>query len=384
MWVKRCKHFGECGGCSFQDIPYKKQLWQKQEKIKELMASYGIAAPLKPINHSRRYYYRNKMEFTFADQGKIACGFYGRKEKRELVDLEECIIFSSDAGKILKMVKNFARKKNYSVYNKYSHKGFLRNLIIREAKFTKEIMVGIAVTSEDELAGDEFVKELTSLKLKAAVKSIYQIINNSLSDAVVFEKKKLLWGTAFIKEKIGRLIFKIGIDTFSQVNPFMIKGFYEKIRSYAKLSSDKSVVDLFCGAGSIGLFLARYVKFVWGVEFSKETVEAAWENAKINKVGNISFLASDTRKFLNTHSVFHRNISLLIVNPPRCGLSNKVIRGILRLNPEKIIFSSCNPDAFCRDISALKETYKPNFIEPFDFFPHTPHLECLSLLSKIQ
>lgn len=378
--MKICKHFSECGGCRFQDISYKDQLLSKEDRLRGLARSYGISTELKPINYSQQWYYRNKMEFTFSGTGEITCGLYSKKVKRKVVDIEECLIFSPDAGKILKSIKEFAGQKGYSVYNKYSHQGFLRHLIIREAKFTKEIMVGIVTSSAEKLDKNRFVKMLTALELQSAVKSIYWIVNDSFSDAVVFEKKELLYGEGFIREKLDGLVFKIGIDTFFQVNPHMTADFYMKIRNYTSGNTNKRVLDLFCGAGSIGIFLAQEAKFVWGVEIGEEIVDMAWQNARANNIENISFFVSDARRFLNTQGAFYKNIDLLIVNPPRSGLSNKVKRAILRLTPGIILYSSCNPDAFFRDLDSFLCDYTLDFIEPFDFFPHTPHFECLTLL----
>jgi len=380
--MKICKHFQECGGCRSQDLPYNEQLHSKEARIQDLMSSYQIHSDLKPINYSGEWFYRNKMEFSFADEGELACGLYSKKEKRKVIDLEECLIFSADIPLILKAIKDFLKAKNHSVYNKYSHQGFLRNLIIRQTKFTNQIMIGIVTSNSETFEKEEFVKTLTSLKLQSSIKSIYWIVNDSLSDAVIFEKKVLLYGEPFIEERLGSLTFKIGIDTFFQVNPYMLADFYSKIRDYLNLSNKQSVLDLFCGVGSIGIFLAQDAKFVWGIEISKDIVDMAWQNAKANNIENISFITCDTRKFLNTHGSFYKGIDIVVVNPPRCGLSNKIIRAILRLEPKIIVYSSCNPDALFRDLGGLKEHYSLDFIEPFDFFPHTPHLEVLSLLKK--
>lgn len=378
--MKLCKHFPQCGGCRFQDIPYKEQLVDKEKKLREMSSSLDNTFEIKPINPSKQWFYRNKMEFTFASQEEIICGLHSKKEKRKVVDIEECLIFSEDTPAIMKAIKRFIKAKNYSVYNKYSHKGFLRNLLIRETKFSNELMIGLVTTSEQELDKKNLVKQLTALKLKSGLKSIYWIINDSLSDAVIFEKKELLYGEPTIKEKLGNFIFNIGIDTFFQVNSYMLSNFYNKIKEYADLDSNQRVLDLFCGAGSIGLFLARDAKFVWGVEGNKSLTDQAWENVKINHIDNISFFASEVRKFLNTQGIFYKDIDLLVINPPRGGLSNKIIRAILRLEPKKIIYSSCNPKTLFRDLIGLIDSYILKIIEPFDFFPHTPHVECLTFL----
>jgi len=375
-----CKHFSECGGCRFQDIDYPSQLATKEDKIKELSASLDVPVYPRPIRSGEPWYYRNKMEFSFADNGRICCGLYSKRKKRQLVDIEECLIFSPDAQPILAAVKDFAIKNNYPVYDKYSHQGFLRNLLIREAKFTQQLMVGIVTSSAQNFEQAEFVEVLRGLKLKSEIKSVFQIINDSLSDAVIFQEKKLLYGEPWITEELGEFKFKVGVDSFFQVNPHLAIQLYKTIKDAVKLSRDEQVLDLFCGLGSIGINLAKGAKFVWGVEMAKEIIDLAWENVKLNQINNISFFVSDARNFLNAQGAFYKNTDLLVVNPPRPGLSHKLIRQILRLNPKKIIYSSCNPTALFLDLKELLGQYKLEFVEPFDFFPHTAHLETLAFL----
>jgi 23S rRNA (uracil-5-)-methyltransferase RumA len=348
------------------------------------MSVYGINCELKPINSYSEWFYRNKMEFSFGQKEGISCGLYKKASHGELIDISECLIFSKDAGTILKAVKDYFMLKGNSVHNKFSHKGFLRNLILRETKFTNELMLGLVTTSSEELDKDGFVNMLKGLSLNSTLKSVYWIVNDSLSDAVVFEKKELLFGEPFIEEKLDEFKFKIAIDSFFQVNPLAIKNLYGKIRNYAKLEKREKVLDLFCGGGSIGIFLAGSAKFVWGVEVSQPIVDCAWQNAKENNIENISFFTADARAFLNTQGAFYKDVDVLIINPPRCGLSNKIIRAILRLSPKTIFYSSCNPDTLFANLKALSASYRPQLIEPFDFFPHTPHLETLVLLKQIK
>lgn len=381
--MKICKHFDLCGGCKFQDVPYSQQVENKEKLIKDLVSTCGFAAEVKPVNFFDEWFYRGKMEFTFGEQaGRIICGLHNKKEKRKVVDVEECLIFSPDAGKILERVKNFAREKNYSPYDKFSHRGFLRNLILRETKFTGQLMAAMVVTGQQEFAKEEFIKELKSLDLRAELKSIYLVINDSWSDAVVFEKKELIYGEPFIQEELNGIKFKIGVDSFFQTNSKGTAQLYKKIKSYAQLKGQERVMDLFCGAGSIGIFLAPDARLVLGVEVKPEIVDTAKENAALNNVKNITFFIGDVRKFLNTDGQFYKDIELLVINPPRSGLSPKIIRAILRLNPAAIVYSSCNPDTLFADLAGLRANYQPQFFEPFDFFPHTLHLECLTLLKR--
>lgn len=379
-----CKHFSECGGCKFQDIPYQEQLRNKEKRLQDLLQQHDLEINLLPIRSYPQWYYRNKMEFTFfQDKDNLCLGLHSKVRKHSVFDLEECLISSQDCPAILKAVKAFVKEKKYLAYDKYSHQGFLRNFILREAKLTKQLMLAIVTTSKEQLDKDGFVKALTELKLSTEIKSISWVKNDSWSDAVVFESKEVLYGEEFIEENLSGFKFKLAIDSFFQINPTGVGDLYKHIVDCVNLTGNERVLDLFCGLGTIGTFLAEKAKFVWGVELKEEIVNAAWETARTNNLKNISFLAQDARKFLNEQKSFYQDIDLLVLNPPRSGLSKKIQRAILRLNPKKIVYSSCNPQSLCENLKDLSINYEIKFIRPFDFFPHTPHMESLALLQKL-
>jgi 23S rRNA (uracil-5-)-methyltransferase RumA len=379
--MKLCRHFSECGGCKFQDIPYQEQLRRKESEIKEMIDFFQLDTELRPINHYQEWFYRNKMEFTFAydTEQNLICGLHKRQETRRVLDVKECLIFSPWIELILDTFKDFLRGK-YPAYNKFTHQGFLRHLVVREAKFTNQIMIGIVTTSKMNLDQKGFLERILSLKFSPQIKSVYWIINDRVSDAVVFEKKELLYGEPFITEQLDDFNFRIFIDSFFQTNPFGIRDLYQKIVDYANLRGVEQVLDLYCGVGPIGLFLAKKAKFVWGVEVKREVVDNAFINAEINNVQNISFICEDVKRFLAKRCI--SEIDVMVINPPRCGLSKKIKRYILEVAPPLIFYSSCNPQTLFIDLRDLSGRYKVKFIEPFDFFPHTPHLECLAVLNR--
>lgn len=381
--LKICKHFSQCGGCKFQDLPYSEQLKIKEEQVRKKLSVYNIDTQVKPINSYPEFFYRGKMEFSFYYQDKIICGLHSKLYKRQVFDLEECLIFSQDVGSIMAMIKDYVNSHGYSSYNKRSHQGFLRYLIIRETKFTNQLMIGVVTTSQNQLDTEQLVEKLLALKLKGEIKSIFWVINDSWSDAVVFQKNNLLYGQPFIQEELDGFKFNIGIDTFFQVNSQGVRDLYSKITQYAQLTTKEKILDLCCGTGTIGIFLSKWAYFVWGIDIGREIIDAAWENAKLNNVNNISFLLSDIRHFLNSQGMLYKDIDLAVINPPRSGLSDRVIRAILRLAPKKIIYSSCNINSLGQNLQDLSAAgYKIDFIEPFDFFPHTPHVECLAVIKK--
>jgi len=379
--MKVCRHFGECGGCSFQDVPYQEQLRNKEKLLKELCVFNELGVKPKSINAFREWFYRNKMEFTFStdEKGSLVCGMHKKKEKRKVFELKECLIFSSHAGELIEKVTTLFRGK-YSAYNTFTHKGFLRHLIVREAKFTKEIMVGLVTTSEYNLVIDKFLHSLFSLSFGSRIKSVYWIVNDSFGDAVIFENKTLLYGDPFITEQLNAYKFRVYIDSFFQTNVYGIRELYTKIARYAELNGTEKILDLFCGAGGIGIFLAERAHFVWGVELEKEIVANAYVNAELNNIKNISFICSDSRKFLATRDV--SGMDIVVINPPRSGLSKKIKRRLLCVLPPTIFYSSCNSHTLCADLKEFSSHYTIECIEPFDFFPHTSHIECLSLLRR--
>ncbi|HDN86096.1 MAG TPA: 23S rRNA (uracil(1939)-C(5))-methyltransferase RlmD [Candidatus Omnitrophica bacterium] len=378
--MRFCQHFSICGGCQYQDIPYFEQLKMKESQIKDMIDFFELSVELKPINSYREWFYRNKMEFTFGkEDSNLICGLHRKKEKRELFNLRECLIFSPCAEPILNKVREVL-KDRYLPYEKFSHRGFLRHLVIRETKFTDEIMIALVTTTQDKLDQEEFVKELVALKLEKKISSLFWILNDRVSDAVIFEEKRLLWGQPFITEKIANLNFRIFVDSFFQTNSYGITHLYKKIEEYAQLTGEERVLDLYCGVGSIGLFLARRAKFVWGVEIKKEIVENAIVNAQLNGIENISFICSDVKKFLVQKDI--SNIDIVVINPPRCGLSKKIKKYLLKMPSPRIFYSSCNPYTLFTDLKDFSSLYRIVFIEPFDFFPHTPHLECLAFLER--
>lgn len=382
--MMQCKHFDICGGCKTQDISYQNQLNLKVDRINNLMAKYGFKAAIKPINHFNQWFYRNKMEFTFScNGGGLVCGLHSKNNKREVFDLEECLIFSKDTPLLLSTIRDFAKKMGYLAYNKFSHLGFLRHLIVRETKFTDEIMIGIVTTSQDSLATENLVNLLKTLSLKKKIKSVYWIINDSFGDAVTFEQKNLIYGDNFITENLGNFTFKIYIDSFFQTNPLGIAILYDKLASYAPLNKTHKALDLYCGAGSISLFLSSKADFVWGVEVSGAAIDNATGNAQQNNVKNTSFICNDVRKFLAQGTLINK-IELVVVNPPRCGLAKKVKKRVMELKAPFVFYSSCNPNTFFEDLGDLSLNYNIEFIEPFDFFPHTPHMEVFAFLSRIK
>jgi 23S rRNA (uracil1939-C5)-methyltransferase len=382
-----CRHFGQCGGCSFRDVPYAEQLAGKDARVLELLGPLASASVIHAIHPSPvTAYYRNKMEYTLSrdqDSQDIICGLHRTDSRRQIVDMKECLLFSEDVPLLVEAVCRWADQRKYSFFSTWSHKGFLRYLILRKTHATRELMVNVVTSSQEQLDAPGLVERLNGLDLGYTLKSVYHTVSDALSDAVVPDDVRLLWGQPRLTERMQGLSFAISPFTFFQVNPAALEEFYPCLKEQAGLTPDDVVLDLYCGIGTIGLQLAPRCKYVWGVEAVEASVRDAFENSASNGITNISFMAGDTRRILyEQESAWQGKVSVVVINPPRSGTSPRVVKRIMNLNPRRIVYSSCNIASMAADIRLLSERYQPMFIKPFDFFPHTRHFEVLAVLDR--
>jgi len=381
-----CRHFGTCGGCSAQDVPYGEQLVRKQQAIETLMKQHHFDTALEAVCPSPQvWYYRNKMEFAFFEEnGSVVCGLHKPGRHYEGFSLKECRIFSEEVPLLIAAVEEEARQKRYTAYDKYAFKGFLRHLVVRESKALPQRMINIVTTSQETFDEGSFVQRLTSLPLRKKAVSILHTINDSVSDAVVVQRQKVIFGEDGIEEQVGNLCFRIFPQSFFQVNPAALPQWYETIREYAGLTPSQKLLDLYSGIGGIGLCMARHCDFVWGIELLDDLVKNACLNAALNSIKNISFVRGDVRTVLPESGFFKGAAQAMTVNPPRSGLSKKVIKRMCEVNPATMVYSSCNPASFLQDIKGIMEQscYRLASVAAFDFFPHTPHMEVVGLLRK--
>jgi len=386
----KCPHFGKCGGCIFQNLIYEKQIELKENYLFQTLKKIGEIDIEKIkkwhiIPSPEIYFYRNKMEYAFGNKNeKVILGLRERvspfkKYRKQVVEIEKCFIFSPVVEKIFPLFLEFANKNGFVAYDPFTKKGFLRHLVLKESKSTKELMV-ILVTRSGE------IKDFTELTEKLIekipqIKSFYWVINNQISDVVNFEKKNLIYGKPYIEEKIGCFKFKIHPQVFFQPNTKMAEILYNKIVEIAQIKGDEKVLGLYCGIGPIEIFLSKYTKEVIGIDSNPINIAIGVENCKINNIKNCSFYEGEVEKLLNRISF--GNIDIIVVDPPRNGISKKALKYILKLNPKKFIYVSCNPSAFARDLKIFQENnYRIKEIFSFDFFPHTGHFETLGLCEK--
>ena len=387
----KCEHFDWCGGCTNQQLYYQKQLEYKHKQISEIMVRIGKAEGLKInqiIGCEKTFNYRNKMEYTFSDNpwfigdesyDNVIIGLHVPKRFDKILNINECHINHEVFNEIINISKNISNQYNLIPYDVKKHTGFLRFLVIRIGIHTNEVMVNIVTAGFKP----KIIKPLVdALSLKVdSIKSIVNTINNEKSN-IASGTTKLLYGQEFINEKIGDCEFKISANSFFQTNSYQVKTLYDYIVKTANFKDNDIVYDLYCGAGTIGIYISKFVKKVYGIEIVEDAVKDAKINAKKNNIKNISFYCGDLKDILNTDVM--NNIllpSIIIVDPPRPGLHPNTVKNLLALRPNKIIYVSCNPATMARDIEILiNEKYSIKDLQPIDMFPHTPHVECVTTL----
>jgi len=390
----KCEHFSDCGGCTFQNLEYEQQVAAKELQVKDVFRRIGgfkDVACDSIVKCDEIFHYRNKMEFTFSNQeyvpesekerepSKFALGLHAPGRWDKILNINECHIQTKIANEILTTIKELT--KDLEPYNIREHTGFLRHVMIRVAANTDEIMVNI-VTSRD----DPDLLSPVSHTLINQFPNITSIVNNITTRKAgvsMGEHQIVLHGKEYIIEKLGDYEFMISADSFFQTNTKQAEKLYDIILEESQLTGSEIVYDLFCGTGSISLFLSKHAKMVYGFELVTSAVQDAMQNAIHNKVKNAWFFGG------NLENLFHKNSEakelehpdVVVVDPPRAGLHTKTIEDIMEKSPKRIVYVSCNPASQARDVALLcNEKYELKKLRPIDMFPHTPHVENVATL----
>ena len=380
-----CPHFGNCGGCTYQNLPYENQLQMKEQQIKTMMdeAVDGeyVWEGVKPSPVQNEY--RNKMEFSFGDEykdGPLALGMHKRGSFHDIVNVPDCQIVDSDFRAILTGVLQFAQGTGLPYYHRMRHTGFFRHLLVRKAVKTQEILVDLVTTTEYELEKEKFVEALNSLNLTGKLVGILHTKNDSLADVVKDEGTEILFGQDYFYEELLGLQFKITPFSFFQTNSLGAEVLYETARTYIGETKDKVIFDLYSGTGTIAQILAPVAKKVVGVEIVEEAVEAAKENAKQNGLDNCTFWAGDVLKVIDELGEVP---DLIVLDPPRDGVHPKALEKIIDFGVDKMVYIACKPTSLARDLEMLQgRGYKVERIVCIDLFPGTYHVETVCLLSR--
>ena len=393
----KCKHFESCGGCTFQNLDYSVQLKYKEEKVRDVfrrIGGFNNTNIEKIIGCNEQFYYRNKMEFTFSNrrwtvEGQdehlskdFALGLHipGRYDK--ILNIDECYLQQPIANEILQRIKQLVYKLNLEPYDIKNHTGFIRNLILR-AQQTDEIMVNI-VTSREETKLLEPVVEMITKEFPK-VTSIVNNVTTRKAGVSQGEWEIILYGNGHIIEKLGDYEFEISANSFFQTNTNQAKNLYDVIVEESQLTGKEIVYDLFCGTGSISLYLSKKAMMVYGFELVGDAVQDAMENAQKNGVENVWFFTGDLMNLFRTNLEAQKleYPDVMVLDPPRAGLHPKTIPDIVKKTPKRIVYVSCNPATQARDVKDLCENgYKLIKLRPVDMFPHTPHIENVATLVK--
>lgn len=383
-----CSHEEDCGGCTYQTLLYEDELKFKKEQVLALFEKENIKDfNFLGIEKSPKIEgYRNKMEYTFGDEekgGPLVLGFHKRGRFYEIVDTDACNIADRDFTTIRRKVMEYFRELNIPYYNKRTHEGILRHLVIRKALSTGEILINLVTTSQGNIDTDNFVKELMEIEgLEGKITGILHTINDGLGDIVKSDELYLLYGKDYITEEILGLKFKISPFSFFQTNTFGAERLYSIAREFAGDIDDKVVFDLYSGTGTIAQIMAKVAKKVVAIEIVEEAVMKARENAKLNELDNIEFIAGDVLKEVDN---LKEKPDIVIIDPPRDGIHPKAINKIIDFSPENFVYVSCNPVTLVRDLKVFVERgYKVEKVKLMDMFPRTMHVECVVLMSRIK
>ncbi|MDM8128578.1 23S rRNA (uracil(1939)-C(5))-methyltransferase RlmD [Paraclostridium benzoelyticum] len=380
-----CKHFNVCGGCSMLSVPYEKQLEIKERQVMDLFLEQDIFGfNFQGIEQSpQTKEYRNKMEYTFGDEmkdGPLTLGLHKKGKHIDILTVDGCFLVDNDFIKVLTSTVEYFNEKNAPYYRNMSHKGYLRNLVVRKGINTNEMMVNIVTSSQENFDMTEYKDMLLNLDLKADLVSILHTINDGLADAVNCDELRVLHGRDYIQEEFLGLKFKISPFSFFQTNTKGAEELYKIAREFVGEHNDKVVFDLYSGTGTIGQVMAEKAKKVYGIEIIEEAVEAANKNAKLNNLTNCEFIAGDVAKTVNK---LKAKPDIIIVDPPRPGVHKDAIRDISKFDSKEIVYISCNPKTLVLDLVEFKKYgYDVEKVKCMDMFPNTPHVETIVKLHK--
>ena len=396
-----CSHFGICGGCKWQMLPYPKQLQYKQQEVEQNLRRIGkveLPGILPIIGGDDTVHYRNKLEFTGSNKRYLlpeeiatdnliqgnALGFHVPRIFDKVIDINDCYLMDDVNNKIRNTIRAFALENKFSFYDIREHTGWLRNIIIRLST-TGELMVNICLNYDEETDRTKLFDHL--LNQVPGITTLLYTINPKWNDSIYDLTPQVFFGKGFITEKLSAgpdedaFEFKISAKSFFQTNTKQAEKLYTVTRDFAALTGHEIVYDLYCGTGSIGIFVSKLAKKIIGVEVIEEAIADAKENAAINNINHEEFFSGDVIKICNDEFFgVHGRPDVIITDPPRAGMHEKLVIKLLEIAAPKIVYVSCNTATQARDLGLLSEKYAIEKIQPVDMFPHTHHIECVVLL----
>ncbi|MBM7839034.1 23S rRNA (uracil1939-C5)-methyltransferase [Alkalihalobacillus xiaoxiensis] len=377
-----CPIFYKCGGCQTQHMDYEAQLSSKQKQVKDVMERVAKLpdVPVHPvIGMEDPWRYRNKSQVPVAFQnGELVAGFYA-KRSHSIVDMDQCIIQHKENDLVVQTVKRLAKELAIPAYNEEKHNGVLRHIVARYGKTTNQVMV-VLVTKGKKLPRQQELIDGIQKKIPGVV-SIVQNVNSERTNVIFGKQTDVLWGETYLYDEINGIRFAISARSFYQVNPDQTNRLYSKALEYADLNGTETVIDAYCGIGTISLFLAEKAKHVYGVEIVPEAITDAKRNAKLNHIDNATFAVGEAEKVIPWWHAQGIQADVIVVDPPRKGCDETLLKTMLQMKPKRIVYVSCNPGTLARDLRILEDGgYATQEVTPVDMFPQTTHVECVAVL----
>lgn len=378
--VTKCSVSKKCGSCQYQGVPYKEQLAAKQKRMKKLLGKFANVKPI--IGMDDPFYYRNKVHAVFDrdKKGNIICGTYEAKTHK-VVPIEECMIEDKISQEIIRTIRDMLKSFRIKTYDEDTGYGLLRHVLVRRGFSTDEIMVVLVIGSPIFPSKNNFVKALR--KKYPQITTVVLNVNDKKTSMVLGERDIVIYGKGYIRDTLCGCTFRISPQSFYQVNPVQTENLYKTAIEYAGLGRKETVIDAYCGIGTIGLVAAKRAKNVIGVELNPDAVRDARINAKENKITNARFYQGDAGEFMENMAENGEHADVVFMDPPRTGSDKKFMSSVIKLNPSRIVYISCGPETLARDLEYLtKHGYDVRKIQPVDMFSFTDHCENICLLTK--
>lgn len=376
-----CPLYKKCGGCQLQNMPYSEQLSFKQARVIKLLGSFCHVDEI--IGMDKPYNYRNKVQAAFSTdhRGNIISGVY-QSSSHKVVAVERCMLEDEKADEIIGTVRKLLKSFKLKAYNEDTRQGFLRHVLVKRGFKSGQIMVVLVTGTPEFPKKRSFVNAL--LSRHPEITTVVWNYNPKKTSLVLGEREEILFGDGKIEEQLGKYTFRISPKAFYQINPVQTEILYNKAIEFAELTGKETVIDAYCGTGTIGIFASDRAKQVIGVELNSEAVKDARENARLNKVENIRFFNADAGRFMVEAAKEGETADVVIMDPPRSGSDRAFLSSVVTLAPKKVVYISCNPETQKRDLMFLvKNGYKVRKIQPVDMFPHTLHTECVVKLARV-
>ncbi|MBO8157205.1 MAG: 23S rRNA (uracil(1939)-C(5))-methyltransferase RlmD [Bacillaceae bacterium] len=377
----KCEVYRQCGGCQLQHMSYQMQLEMKHKQVTDALRKIGhiTDVPVHPvIGMDEPWRYRNKVQIPVGErEGGLMAGFYQKRSHR-MIDMSTCHIQDEDNDRMVETVRRIAEEAGIKPYDEEKHRGVLRHIMVRTGQKTKDIMVVLITRTRDLPHKIKIIEGIR--EAFPNVKSIVQNVNPKRTNVIMGEETRVLWGDEYIYDEIGDIRFAISARSFYQVNPTQTEKLYNKALEYAQLSGNETVIDAYCGIGTISLFLAQRSKKVYGVEVVPEAVDDAKRNARLNGIDNAEFFVGEAEKVMPWWKAQGLQPDVIVVDPPRKGCDEKLLEAIVDMQPDRVVYVSCNPSTLARDLKFLEEHgFETKEVQPVDMFPQTSHVECCSL-----